>query len=206
VPAQSTQIRFDLDGDRALITLDRPQKLNAFTAVMRDELKTAFDAVDADDSIRATIVTGASRAFCARADMSNPDQAFTAAPVAADRLVDLIDGIPRHRGGQLALRIAASTKPVIAAINGPAVGLGAAITLPMDARLASSEARFGFVCTRRGLGPEAASSWFPLRLAGITQALEWLLTVVRHIESLLSLWRSPYQLSVFKNFLISCTS
>jgi len=176
VPAQFTQIRFELDDDCAVITLDRPQKLNAFTAVMRDELIAAFDAVDADDSIRATIVTGAGRAFCAGADMSNPDRAFTAAPVAADRPVDLIDGIPRDRGGQLALRIAASAKPVIAAVNGPAVGLGAAMTLPMDARLASSAARFGFVYTRRGLGPEAAASWFLPRLVGIAQALEWMLT------------------------------
>ena len=176
MPAQFTQIRFDLDGDCAVITLDRPAKLNAFTAVMRDELMAAFDTVDADDSIRAVIVTGAGRAFCAGADMSSPDRAFTAAPVAADRPVDLIDGIPRDRGGQLALRIAASAKPVIAAINGPAVGLGATMTLPMDARLASSQARFGFVYTRRGLGPEAASSWFLPRLVGIAQAIEWMLT------------------------------
>lgn len=171
-----TQIRFDVEQDCAVITLDRPEKLNAFTAVMRDELIDAFDRVDADDTIRAVVVTGAGRAFCAGADMSNPDQAFTATPTAAERPVEMIDGVPRDRGGQLALRVAVSTKPVIAAINGPAVGLGASMTLPMDARLASSSARFGFVYTRRGLGPEAASSWFLPRIVGIAQALEWMLT------------------------------
>jgi enoyl-CoA hydratase/carnithine racemase len=171
-----TQIRFDVTGGCAVITLHRPEKLNAFTAVMRDELVAALDIVDAEDSIRATVITGAGRAFCAGADMSHDDRAFTSAPVAAGRPVDLIDGIPRDRGGQLALRIAASLKPVIAAINGPAVGLGVSMTLPMDARLASSAARFGFVYTRRGLGPEAAASWFLPRVVGIPQALEWMLT------------------------------
>lgn len=176
MPTEFTQIQFDVDRDCAVITLCRPEKLNAFTAVMRDELMAAFDVIDAEDAIRATVITGAGRAFCAGADMSNSDRAFTAAPVAADRPVDLIDGIPRDRGGQLALRIAASLKPVIAAINGPAVGLGASMTLPMDARLASSTARFGFVYTRRGLGPEAMATWFLPRLVGIAQALEWTLT------------------------------
>ncbi len=171
-----TQIRFAVVDDCAVITLDRPEKLNAFTAVMRDELIDAFDAVDADDAVRAVVVTGAGRAFCAGADMSNPDRAFTAAPAAAQRPVDMVEGVPRDRGGQLALRIAASTKPVIAAVNGPAVGLGASMTLAMDARVAGADARFGFVYTRRGLGPEAASSWFLPRLVGVAQALEWMLT------------------------------
>jgi len=172
----TTEIRFEIDGGCAIITLDRPAKLNAFTAVMRDELIAAFDRIDADDAIRAAVITGAGRAFCAGADMSSADRAFTATPVAAERSVDMIDGVPRDRGGQLALRIAASLKPVIAAINGPAVGVGATMTLPMDARLASTDARFGFVYTRRGLGPEAASSWFLPRVVGISQALEWMLT------------------------------
>jgi enoyl-CoA hydratase/carnithine racemase len=176
VPGEFTQIRLDVDGECALVTLHRPEKLNAFTAVMRDEMIAALGYVDAEDSIRATVITGAGRAFCAGADMSHADRAFTAAPVAADRPVDLIDGIPRDRGGQIALRIAASLKPVIAAINGPAVGVGASMTLPMDARLASTSARFGFVYTKRGLGPEAAASWFLPRLVGIAQALEWTLT------------------------------
>lgn len=171
-----TTISCTTDDDCAVITLDRPRKLNAFTAVMRDELIAALDAADADDTIRAVVVTGAGRAFCAGADMSDPDRAFTAAPVAAQRPVDMIDGVPRDRGGQLTLRIAACTKPVIAAVNGPAVGLGASMTLAMDARLASTSARFGFVHTRRGLGPEAASSWFLPRVVGVAQALEWMLT------------------------------
>ena len=156
--------------DRVLtITLNRPDKLNAFTATMRDELIAAFDAADADDEVRAIIVTGAGRGFCAGADLSRGGDTFHYAK-RDDREAE---DIRRDGGGRVTLRIFQSVKPVIAAINGPAVGIGVTMTLPMDIRLASDTARLGFVFSRRGVVPEAASSWFLPRLVGISQALAW---------------------------------
>lgn len=156
--------------DRVLtITLNRPEKLNAFTAQMRDELIAAFDLADADDDVRAVIVTGAGRAFCAGADLSQGGKTFDYAN-RADREAE---DIRRDGGGRVTLRIFDCKKPVIAAVNGPAVGIGMTMQLPMDIRLASENARFGFVFSRRGVVPEAASSWFLPRIVGISRALEW---------------------------------
>ncbi|MDB5703312.1 MAG: enoyl-CoA hydratase [Sphingomonas bacterium] len=169
----------------ATITLDRPDKLNAFNKAMLHDLIAAFDATDADDAVRAVIVTGSGRAFCAGADLSESGGATFdyekrggrwndgESPVRADGSVDWSNPSVRDGGGILSLRIFGSKKPVIGAINGPAVGVGATMTLPMDFRLASDTARFGFVFARRGIVPEAASSWFLPRLVGIGQALEW---------------------------------
>ena len=176
-------IRLEVADGIATVTLDRPDKLNAFNAAMLTDLIAAFDATDADDAVRAVIVTGAGRGFCAGADLSGGAATFdydatggwngAASPVRADGSVDYAHPAVRDGGGLLALRIFASKKPVIGAINGPAVGVGATMTLPMDFRLASEVARFGFVFARRGIVPEACSSWFLPRLVGIGQALEW---------------------------------
>ena len=166
----STDIR---DGVMTL-TLNRPDRLNAFTRLMMDEMLAALDTADDDDAVRAIIVTGAGRGFCAGVDLDDPD-AFTAArvdPAATDPEV-WSDPANRDMGGILALRLFNCLKPVIAAVNGPAVGIGATMQLPMDIRLASDAARFGFVFARRGIVPEAASSWFLPRLVGMSQALEW---------------------------------
>jgi enoyl-CoA hydratase/carnithine racemase len=152
------------------ITLNRPERLNAFTTTMGDELRAAFDDADADDEVRAVIVTGAGRGFCAGADLGRGSETFT------KREHEDPDSIPRDGGGRLTLRIFECTKPVIAAINGPAVGIGATMTLPMDVRLASESARVGFVFSRRGIVPEACSSWFLPRLVGISRAMEWVAT------------------------------
>ena len=163
------QIRYEVRDGVATITLDRPAKLNAFTARMMRELIDAFDRADADDVVRAVIVTGAGRAFCAGADLSSGGDTYDASAV---------DTVETHRdgGGQVTLRIYESTKPVIAAINGPAVGVGITMTLPMDVRIASSAARMGFVFARRGIVPEACSSWFLPRAVGISRAAEWVYT------------------------------
>jgi enoyl-CoA hydratase/carnithine racemase len=165
------QIRYDVDDHVLTITLNRPDKLNAFTPVMKDELVAALDRADGDDDVRAVIVTGAGRAFCAGADLSGGGDTFD-----VKRRGGTVDEAPRDGGGQVSLRIYEMRKPVIAAVNGPAVGVGATMTLPMDVRLASDTARFGFVFTRRGIVPEAASTWFLPRLVGPSQAAEWLLT------------------------------
>jgi enoyl-CoA hydratase/carnithine racemase/RimJ/RimL family protein N-acetyltransferase len=157
--------------DRVLtITLNRPDRLNAWTQTMFGELMDAFDRADADDDVRAVIVTGAGRAFCAGADLERGGETFT------KRDHQDSDSIPRDSGGRLTLRIFDSTKPVIAAINGPAVGIGATMTLPMDVRLAADDARIGFVFARRGIVPEACSSWFLPRVVGISRAMEWVAT------------------------------
>ncbi|NIE62463.1 crotonase/enoyl-CoA hydratase family protein [Burkholderia sp. Ax-1719] len=156
----------------ATITLHRPEKLNAFTATMMQELIAAFDATDADDAVRCVIVTGAGRAFCAGADLSSGGETFDY----AKRLGTSVETVHRDGGGRVALRIFRSLKPVIAAVNGPAVGIGMTMQLPMDIRLASSDAKFGFVFGRRGITPEAASSWFLSRVVGISSALEWCYT------------------------------
>ena len=167
-----TQILFEVEAGVATITLNRPDKLNAFTTRMMRELIDAFDRVDADDEIRAVIVTGAGRAFCAGADLSAGGATF--AKGGSDE--QTAAGVPRDGGGMVSLRIFECLKPVIAAINGPAVGVGITMTLPMDFRLASTSAKIGFVFSRRGIVPEACSSWFLPRLVGISQALEWCYT------------------------------
>ena len=152
----------------AVVTLDRPEQLNAYTVAMKDELVAAVDDLDRDDDVRAVVVTGAGRAFCAGMDLSDPD-AFA-------RAGDDESARRRDSGGELALRFFASTKPLIAAINGAAVGIGVTMTLPMDIRLASERAKFGFVFAQRGIVMESASSWFLPRLVGIQRAAEWTLT------------------------------
>lgn len=154
--------------DRVLtITLNRRDRLNAFTNVMRDEMIAAFDQADADDDIRCVIVTGGGRGFCAGADLGDGGETFN-----TDR--EGQEGpVWRDGGGQVSLRIFESKKPVIGAINGPAVGVGVTMTLPMDIRIASTAAKFGFVFSRRGIVPEACSSWFLPRIVGIQQALAW---------------------------------
>src|ERR1700689_1571925 len=164
------------------ITLNRPDKLNAFNATMMRELIEAFNAADADDDIRVVIVTGAGRAFCAGADLSSGADTFDRdarrGPVKRlpDGRIDYSDPNARDGGGQLTLRIFKCLKPVVAAVNGPAVGIGVTMQLAMDIRIASEAARFGFVFSQRGIVPEAASSWFLPRLVGIQQALEWCYT------------------------------
>ena len=155
----------------ATVTLHRPEKLNAFTHVMRDELVDAFSRADEDDEVRAVIVTGAGRAFCAGADLSAGRETFDYA-----KREGLDAETHRDGGGQVTLRLYVMKKPVLGAINGPAVGIGATMLLPMDIRLASGHARFGFVFTRRGIVPEACSSFFLPRLVGIAHALDWTLT------------------------------
>ena len=161
----------------ATITLHRPEKMNAFTARMRDELMAAFDATDADDAVRAVIVTGSGKAFCAGADLSLGGETFDyKAQESAAREENKVGGVYRDGGGMVTLRIYRSLKPVIGAINGAAVGIGVTMQLPMDMRLASTNARFGFVFARRGITPEAASSWFLPKLVGMQTALEWCFT------------------------------
>ena len=164
-----TQILYDVDDRIATITLNRPDQLNAFTTRMMRELIDAFERIDGDDDVRAVIVTGAGRGFCAGADLSSG--AATFAKGGSDEQTSA--GVPRDGGGMLSLRIFECTKPVIAAINGAAVGVGITMALPMDIRLASTSAKIGFVFARRGIVPEACSAWFLPRLVGISQALEW---------------------------------
>ena len=173
------QIEYEVRDGVATVTLNRPHRMNAYTFTMRNELLDAFDRIDADDAVRAVVVTGAGRAFCAGADLSGGGDTFDkdkskdmyAGP---DDVLD--DGTPRDGGGTVALRVARCLKPVIGAINGAAVGVGVTMTLPMDVRLAGEKARFGFVFARRGIVTEAASSWFLPRLVGIAQAMEWAAT------------------------------
>lgn len=167
-----SEILYDVADQVATITLNRPAQLNAFTNRMMHELIDAFDTVDANDDVRAVIVTGAGRGFCAGADLSGGGETF--ARGGSDVQTDA--GVPRDGGGLVSLRIFECTKPVIGAINGPAVGVGVTMTLPMDIRLAADTAKFGFVFARRGIVPEACSSWFLPRLVGISQAAEWVYT------------------------------
>jgi enoyl-CoA hydratase/carnithine racemase len=161
----------------ATITLHRPERMNAFTPQMRDDLIRAFDLSDADDAVRAVIVTGAGKAFCAGADLSSGGQTFDyAARYDEARKATKVGDVYRDGGGMVTLRIFNSLKPVIGAINGAAVGIGMTMQLPMDIRLASTTARFGFVFSRRGITPEAASSWFLARTVGMQTALEWCYT------------------------------
>jgi enoyl-CoA hydratase/carnithine racemase len=165
-----TEIRYDV-ADRVLtITLDRPDRLNAWTPTMQRELIAALDAADADDEVRAIVVTGAGRAYCAGADLERGGETFDW------RERESEGEVPRDGGGQFTLRVFRSTKPVIAAINGPAVGVGMTMTLPMDVRFAAEDTKMGFVFTRRGIVPEACSSWFLPRVVGISRAVEWTAT------------------------------
>jgi enoyl-CoA hydratase/carnithine racemase len=172
---QFQHISYNVADFIATITLNRPEKMNAFTQLMRREMVQAFDLIDADDAVRAVIVTGAgTRAFCAGADLTpqEGEQIFAS----GETVDNLSDVQVRDDGGLLTLRIFQCKKPVIGAINGAAVGIGATMQLAMDFRLASETARFGFVFARRGIVPEAASSWFLPRLVGMQQALEWCMT------------------------------
>ena len=170
-----SQIKLDIAGGVATITLHRPEKMNAFTRVMMDEIIHAIDTTDADDSVRAVIVTGhGDRAFCAGADLTPEDGGHVFSD--PNPVEDLSHERVRDGGGRLTLRLFDSKKPLIGACNGVAVGVGATMQLPFDVRLASDNARFGFVFARRGITPEAASSWFLPRLVGMQTALEWCMT------------------------------
>ncbi len=177
------QIIYEVADNIATITLNRPEKLNAFTEIMMDEMIDAFDKADADDNVRAIVVTGAGRAFCAGADLSGGTFGSTRgnrpqrrSAIGPDGTVDWSNEAIRDGGGRLTLRIFDCLKPVIAAVNGAAVGVGVTMQLAMDVRLASENARFGFVFARRGIVPEACSSWFLPKIVGISQALEWTFT------------------------------
>jgi enoyl-CoA hydratase/carnithine racemase len=164
------QIRTEVEQHVLTITLNRPERLNAWTPTMGAELIAAFDRADADDDVRAVLITGAGRGFCAGADLAGGGETFDW------RARERTGEVPRDGGGRFTLRVFESTKPVIAAINGPAVGVGATMTLPMDIRLASEGAKLGFVFARRGIVPEACSSWFLPRVVGISRAMEWVST------------------------------
>ena len=165
-------ILYDVKDGVLTITLNRPDRLNAFTKFMRNDLIDAVDAAEADDNVRAIVFTGAGRGYCAGADLGRGGDTFNHAK--RDESEERYPG--RDGGGTLTLRLFECRKPLIAAINGPAVGIGITMTLPMDLRLASTNAKFGFVFTRRAIVPEAASSWFLPRLVGPGQALEWMLS------------------------------
>ncbi|MGZ4508812.1 MAG: enoyl-CoA hydratase-related protein [Blastococcus sp.] len=174
-----TEIRYEVADGVATVTLDRPDHRNAFSGTMADELAHAAGQADADDDVRVVLVTGAGRDFCVGADLSGGRDTFNGNRLESrppGLLSQTIGGVPRDRGGVASLAFAALRKPVIAAINGTAVGIGATMTLPMDVRLAAESARFGFPFVRRGILPEAASGWFLPRVVGISQAMEWVAT------------------------------
>jgi enoyl-CoA hydratase/carnithine racemase len=168
---ETQEILLSRDGGVLTITLNRPDRLNAYTQTMQDELIAALDLADADDDVRAVVFTGAGRAYCAGADLEGGGATFDW----GDRVVEYSPP-PRDGGGQLSLRIFRSTKPVIGALNGSAVGVGLTMTLPMDVRFVADGAKLGFVFTRRGIVPEACSSWFLPRVVGISRAMEWVAT------------------------------
>ncbi len=167
-----TEIIYEVSDNIATVTLHRPDKMNAFTGVMMNELLQVFDEIDADDNVRAVIVTGSGRAFCAGADLSHGADTFSDGKLSGQTPTS----VRRDGGGMVTLRMFRCNKPIIGAINGAAVGIGATMTLPMDIRIAADTAKMGFVFTRRGIVPEACSSWFLPRLVGISQAQEWVLT------------------------------
>ena len=176
-PSDFETILYSVEDGIATVTLNRPDKLNAFTTRMMMELISAFDETDRDDAVKAVIVTGAGRAFCAGADLSRGGSTFDRdANPEAERLAVRVNGVDRDGGGRVTLRIFDSLKPVIAAVNGAAVGVGVTMQLAMDIRMASTTARYGFVFAKRGITPEAASSWFLPKLVGIQTALEWCYT------------------------------
>ncbi len=165
-------IDYAVEDGIAVATFNRPDRMNTFNAQVMKDMIALFDRTDADDAVRAVIVTGSGRAFCAGADLGRGGDTFDHTKRdASDEIV--VDGVRRDGGGRVVLRIYESLKPVIAAVNGAAVGVGATMQLPMDARLASTSARFGFVFARRGITPEACSSWFLPRLVSVPNALEW---------------------------------
>jgi enoyl-CoA hydratase/carnithine racemase len=170
--AEFEHIRCTISDRVMTITLSRPERLNAFTLQMSRELISAIDLADNDDDVRAVIVTGAGRGFCAGADLQSGANTFARRESRSDGL----EASPRDIGGLVTLRIFESKKPFIAAINGAAVGVGATMTLPMDIRIASTDAKFGFVFARRGIIPDGASSWFLSRIVGLPYALKWTLT------------------------------
>ncbi|MCW5724852.1 MAG: enoyl-CoA hydratase/isomerase family protein [Maricaulaceae bacterium] len=170
-------IRYAVDGPVATITLHRPEKLNAFTHQMKDDVVAALDAADADDAVRAVVFTGEGKAYCAGADLSMGAETFNLMTQAKEK-GELDDSDPRWRdsGGVMNLRIWNSLKPVIAAVNGAAVGVGATMLLPMDIRIAAENARFGFPFARRGIMWDGGASWFLPRIVGISTAMDWGLT------------------------------
>jgi enoyl-CoA hydratase/carnithine racemase len=170
--AKYLEIIYEVSDNIATVTLHRPDKMNAFTGVMMNELLQVFDEIDADDNVRAVIVTGSGRAFCAGADLSHGAETFSDGKMSGQTPT----AVRRDGGGMVTLRMFRCNKPIIGAINGAAVGIGATMTLPMDIRIAADSAKMGFVFTRRGIVPEACSSWFLPRLVGISQAQEWVLT------------------------------
>lgn len=173
-----TTIRHEINDGVLIVTLNRPEQLNAFTPTMADELEDTFTRVNTDDAVRAVVVTGAGRAFCAGMDLSAEGNVFGLDESKTPTLADMEDlDSPelrrvRDTGGRVTLAIHECRKPVIAAINGPAVGIGATMTLAMDSRLLSSKARFGLVFGKLGIVPEAASSWFLPRIVGLPKALD----------------------------------
>ena len=169
-------IKLDIANGVATLTLSRPDRMNAFTDGMMREMIAAFDETDANDDVRAVIVTGEGRAFCAGADLGAGGATFDYEKRLAGRGEDFEEDRVRDGGGRVGLRIYESLKPVIAAINGPAVGVGATMTLPMDVRLAVEGAKMGFVFAKRGIVPETLSSYFLPRLVGVSTALEWTMT------------------------------
>lgn len=167
-------LHYEVDDGIATIRFNRPDRMNALTYAMSRELLAAFDATDADDAVKAVIVTGAGdRAFCAGAELASGGNSFDFAARSDQGYRRTINGVYPDSGGQVALRIYDSLKPVIGAINGSAVGFGASILLPMDVRICAEHARFGFPFSRRGIVPESASSWFLPRIVGISTALDW---------------------------------
>jgi enoyl-CoA hydratase/carnithine racemase len=174
-----SEVRYEVADGVATITLDRPERRNAFTATMADELARAAGLADADDDVRVVLVTGAGRDFCVGADLGGGRDTFAARRTEGrppGPMSETIGGVPRDRGGVTSLAFAALRKPVVAAVNGAAVGIGATMTLPMDVRIAGESARFGFPFVRRGIVPEAASGWFLPRVVGISRAMEWVAT------------------------------
>ena len=199
-----TQISLDVADGIATLTMDRPEALNAFTGTMMHEMIAAFDQIDADDAVRVVVVTGRGRAFCAGADLSSGGATFSRG--GSDVVTDA--GVPRDGGGLLTLRIFDCKKPVIAAINGHAVGVGVTMTLAMDIRLVAEGSKIGFVFARRGIVPEACSSWFLPRIVGISTAAEWCFTgriltpdealaggLVRSVHSVAELLPAAYALA-----------
>jgi enoyl-CoA hydratase/carnithine racemase len=168
-----TQTHYEIENGIAIITLNRPDEMNALTHIMRKELIGLFEAADRDDSIRAVVVTGAGRAFCAGADLGSGGSTFDLSQLEGHKV-----SLSEHRdgAGQIALSIFSCRKPVIAAINGHAVGAGITMTLPMDIRIVAEDAKIGFVFARRGVVPEACSSWFLPRIVGISKAAELVYT------------------------------
>ena len=169
-------IKYEVDDSILTITLHRPDRMNAFTYQMCKELVAAFDAADADDNVRVVILTGEGRAFCAGADLGAGGDTFNMKETSEEQPLTIDNPKIRDTGGMVSMRIFESRKPVIAAINGPAVGIGITMTLPCDVRLAADNAKMGFVFAKRGIVPEAASSWFLPRIVGISQAMEWCAT------------------------------